>query len=171
MKLSKKGFQIGDVPNLVVTFGVIAIVLGVVATILSNMNESNSATGSASKVDNNTFTALNETAVFFGDYDTKANAPLGCSNVNIYNATNANKTSVFSVSGCYATLASAVSDNNTAFHAEYTLLFTTYTAQYNITQEGQEANMTLAGWQTTWVIIVASAVVLGIVSAYLFMRK
>ena len=87
-QLSKKGFQIGDVPTLAVTFGVIAIILGVVATILTQIQSNQD-------------------------------------------------------SGSYA---------------------------YNITQEGIDGQVTLSSWQTTWVIIVASAVVLGIVSAYLFMR-
>ena len=51
---------------------------------------------------------------------------------------------------------------------------TTQTADsiaYNITQQGLEAQEDLSDWQGTWVVIVAAAVVLGIVGRYLFFRN
>ena len=41
---------------------------------------------------------------------------------------------------------------------------------YNITQTGLDAQGDFADWQGTWVVILAAAVVLGIVGKYLFFR-
>ena len=41
---------------------------------------------------------------------------------------------------------------------------------YNITQEGIDAQEDFSAWQGTWVVIIAAAVVIGIVSAYLFFK-
>ena len=38
----------------------------------------------------------------------------------------------------------------------------------NITQDGLDAGESLAEWQSTWVVIIAAAVVIGIVGKYLF---
>ena len=48
---------------------------------------------------------------------------------------------------------------------------TSGTIAYNITQEGLEAQEDLSDWQGTWVVIVAAAVVLGIVGRYLFFKN
>lgn len=85
---SKKGFSITEVPMLAITFGVIAIILGVMATVLTQVQTTQTTGGYA----------------------------------------------------------------------------------YNITQAGLVAQNTLSGWQQTWIVIVASAVVLGIISAYLFFK-
>ena len=89
MKLNKKGFQLQQVPALVIVLLVIAIVLGVGATILTQVQTTQTTNGLA----------------------------------------------------------------------------------YNITQEGLDAQEDLSGWQGTWVVIVAAAVVLGIVGKYLFFRS
>lgn len=47
---------------------------------------------------------------------------------------------------------------------------TTNGLAYNITQEGLDAQEDLSDWQGTWVVIIAAAVVLGIVGRYLFFR-
>lgn len=47
---------------------------------------------------------------------------------------------------------------------------TSGTAAYNITQQGINAQASLAGWQGTWVVIIAAAIVIGIVGAYLMFR-
>jgi len=47
---------------------------------------------------------------------------------------------------------------------------TTNSAAYNITGQGLSAQQTLSSWQGTWVVIVASAVVLGVIAGYLMMR-
>ena len=41
---------------------------------------------------------------------------------------------------------------------------------YNITQTGLDAQEDFSDWQGTWVVIIAAAVVLGIVGKYLFFR-
>jgi len=41
---------------------------------------------------------------------------------------------------------------------------------YNITQDGIDAIEDFGDWQATWVVIIAAAVVIGIVGAYLFFR-
>lgn len=88
-KLTKKGFQITEVPSLVVVLLVIAIVLGVGATILSQIQTTQ----------------------------------------------------------------------------------TSGTLPYNVTQDGLESQEDLSGWQSTWVVIVAAAVVIGIVGRYLFFGR
>lgn len=88
MKLSKKGFSLTEVPQLVIVFLVIAVVLGVGATVL---------------------------------------------------------TQVRSTQGTSANLA------------------------YNITTQGLSAQSSLSGWQGTWVVIVAAAIILGIIYRYMLM--
>ena len=41
---------------------------------------------------------------------------------------------------------------------------------YNITQEGIEGITDFSEWQTTWVVVIAAAVIIGIIGAYLFFR-
>ena len=41
---------------------------------------------------------------------------------------------------------------------------------YNVTGLGEEALEDLADWQTTWAVIIAAAVVIGIISTYMFFR-
>lgn len=171
MKLTKKGFSITEVPMLVVTFGVIALVISMMATVLVNFKDQPSNVGSASRTDSNTVTITN-VASFYADYDVKGNLPLSCSGVSVFNGTNAvNMTSAVTLSGtgnCYAVVNSTY--NNTAQQFNYTETFVTYSMSYNISQDGLVAQNVLAGWQQTWVVIVASAVVLGIISAYLFFK-
>lgn len=88
MKLAKKGFSILEVPSLAITLGVIAIVIGIVATILVQVQTTQ----------------------------------------------------------------------------------TTDSVAYNITQDGISAIEDFGDWQTTWVVIIAAAVVIGIVGSYLFFR-
>lgn len=45
---------------------------------------------------------------------------------------------------------------------------TTNSLAYNVTGTGEEALEDLSDWQTTWAVIIAAAVVIGIISAYLF---
>jgi uncharacterized protein YceK len=87
MKMSKKGFQLSEVPQLVIVLLVIAIVLGVGATVLTQIQGTQTTGGTA----------------------------------------------------------------------------------YNITKEGLQGQVDLSEWQTTWVVIVAAAVILGIIYRYLFM--
>lgn len=47
---------------------------------------------------------------------------------------------------------------------------TSGTLAHNISQDGLEAQADLSEWQGTWVVIVAAAVVLGIVGRYLFFK-
>ena len=86
-KLSKKGFNLTEVPQLIIVLLVIAIVLGVGATVLTQIQGTQTTNGRA----------------------------------------------------------------------------------YNITQEGLEGQTDLSEWQTTWVVIFAAAVILGIIYRYLFM--
>lgn len=85
-QLTKKGFQITEVPSLVVVLLVIAIVMGIGATILAQVQQTQ----------------------------------------------------------------------------------TTGSLPYNITQDGLDGQADLSNWQGTWVVIVAAAVVIGIVGRYLF---
>ena len=88
MKLSKKGFQLTEVPALVIVFVVVAVVMGIGATILSQVQTTQ----------------------------------------------------------------------------------TSGTLPYNITNQGLAAVSTLSGWQSTWAIIVAAAVVLGILGLLMYFK-
>ena len=46
---------------------------------------------------------------------------------------------------------------------------TTGGAAYNITGQGITAQKSLSGWQGTWVVIVAAAIILGIIYRYMLM--
>ena len=48
---------------------------------------------------------------------------------------------------------------------------TTNGAAYNVTAQGLTSVATLSGWQTTWAIIIAAAVVIGILGAYLMFKN
>ena len=109
-KLTKKGFTIMDVPTLAITLGIIAIVIGIMATVLVNMQ----STQCEFSWDDTNQVCLNSTGGSGGE--------LGL------------------------------------------------TAQYNITQQGLDAQEDFSEWQGTWVVIIAAAVVIGIVGAYLFFR-
>ena len=47
---------------------------------------------------------------------------------------------------------------------------TSGTYAYNITTDGLVAQDSLSGWQSTWVVVIAAAVILGIIYAYLLRR-
>ena len=50
----------------------------------------------------------------------------------------------------------------------------TQTAQsvaYNITTQGLAAQTSMSGWQGTWAVIAAAAVVIGLVAGFLYMRR
>ena len=107
---SKKGFNINQVPSLGLVLVIIAIVLGLGVTILSQI-KSTQCTYS--------YSALN-----------------GCLN---------------STGGTGGTLGDTLASN--------------------ITTQGVQSVTTLSGWQTTWAIIIAAAVVIGILGAYLMFKN
>ena len=111
MKNNKKGFQLTEIPSLVIVLLVIAIVLGVGATISSNI-----------KAGQCTY-AFDE--------------------------------------------ASGLCENSTGGTGAGTL---GDTIASNITQDGLDSQKSMADWQGTWVVIVAAAVVIGIVGRYLFFK-
>ena len=107
-KMSKKGFSIGEVPQLVIVLLIIAVVLGVGATVLTQV-QSTQCTYTFSNTDG----CLNSTGGTGGDLGT--------------------------------------------------------TKASNITGLGTTGLKDLSGWQTTWVVIIAAAVILGIIYRYLLM--
>lgn len=109
-KLHKKGFQLTEIPSLAVILLVIAILLGIGATILDSVRSSQCSFS----YDPTTGQCLNSTGGTGGDTGT--------------------------------------------------------TPSFNITSQGMEAQDELSEWQGTWVVIVAAAVVLGIVGRYLFFK-
>jgi type II secretory pathway pseudopilin PulG len=48
---------------------------------------------------------------------------------------------------------------------------TANSAAYNITSAGIAAQTSLSGWQGTWAVIAAAAVVIGLVAGFLYMRN
>jgi hypothetical protein len=174
-KLNKKGFQLTEVPTFAVILLVLAIVLGLGATVLDNMQGTSTMTSTGSRVDdNNTFTASNATSVAFYDTSLDRNGAGwdyivtgSCTDVSIFNSTGANNTADFTVSGCNATLSDNTQDA-TSHTANYTYSFTEYNYNYNVTQTGLESQEDLSDWQPTFVVIIAAAVVLMILGKYLF---
>jgi len=175
----KKKFGLNDISMLGITFLIIAIVIGLMATVLTSMTDtSDGNTGWRTTVsvsdDNNTFVALNLTAVNFAtDHSSETDfVAASCTAVKIWNATNAaDITSQFSVNGCSATLTPVdnLVDSDTVT-ANYTYRVYQYGAAYNNTKLGQVGLTDLSGWQSTWVVIIAAAVIIGIVGAYLFFK-
>jgi len=109
--IKKKGFQLTEIPSLVVVLLVIAIILGLGVTINDNIK----STQCKYSYDSTTGKCLNSTGGTGGDLGT--------------------------------TIAS------------------------NITQDGLNSQKDLSEWQGTWVVIIAAAVVIGIVGKYLFFNK
>ena len=48
---------------------------------------------------------------------------------------------------------------------------TTNSLAYNVTTRGETAVEDLSEWQTTWAVIIAAAVVIGIISTYMFFKR
>ena len=169
MSLSKKGFQITEVPTLAVVLLVIAIVLGIGASVLVQVQDTTLTAASTSETDSNSVTTTNGTQVLFSDLDAKSNVP-SCSGVKIYNGSNAlDVTNYFTISGCYATLNEAqLNTSGRAKEFNYTKTLVSYTTAYNITQTGLTSQVSFSNWEGTWIVIIAAAVVIGIVGKYLF---
>lgn len=175
MKLSKKGFTLLEVPSLMAVLVVIAIVLGMGATVLSNLRDTDTMSSTSTAfVSNATFTALNSTAVNFATaytYDGEGKAHLvtgSCTGVKIALGT-ADQTANFTISGCTATLKNN-NQNNTKHKANFTYTYNTYEESYNITTQGLEGQSAFSGWQGTFVIILAAAVIIGVIGQYLFFK-
>lgn len=133
--LKKKAQQLtfSGAPALVVTFALIILIAAAMAVGVNSFRDTSSNTVTLSSTDtNNTFTALNATAVTFSTDHSDA---LTCSEVTIYNVTGTNTTSLFTISSCSATL-KEVNQNNTLHTAAYTYTFTGYLTAYNISSQG-----------------------------------
>ena len=171
MRITKKGeFSLTEVPQLVIVFLVIAIVLGVSATVLSSV-QTTQTTGTASDLRSSTATATNVSAVVYnGEFNT-----LACSGVVVYNGTN-NKvvTSEFTLTSAFQSCtARIVGGNNTIQGKTVTLNYTktrqTFPMAYNVTTDGLNSAKSLSGWQGSWVVIMAAAIILGIIYKYMLM--
>lgn len=174
----KKGFAISEIPTLAITLGIIAVVIGIMATVLietqnTTDGESYGRTTSTQKTYNESKlipTAPNTTFNFATAYSNRRNFG-ACSNVTIYNHTGTDVTSSFTVSGCSASFTTATSFANKTYSAiAYTYTLYEYGQTWNITQDGIDAQDSFADWQGTFVVIIAAAVVIGIIGAYLFFR-
>ena len=111
---SKKGFSITQVPTLAVTLGIIAIILGLMATVLIQIQTTQCRYG----------------------FSTTAGECL-------------NSTGGFPAGGA--------PNDGTSIAS-------------NITKLGVASQVSFSGWQGTWVVIIAAAVVIGIVSTYLMFK-
>lgn len=177
MKLSKKGFALEQVPQVAIALLIVSIVLGVGANILTNVqNTASMSSTSSAFYQNSTFVADNSTAVDFtpsallSDSGGKTHLVSGsCTSTALSNST-ADVTSLFTVSGCTALLkaGAGLGNNATNIKANFTYTFNTYTVGYNSTEKGLSAQDQFSGWQATFVVVLAAAVVIGIVGRYLF---
>lgn len=115
--LNKKGQSAGldAVPSIVITLGLIAIILGIMSTVLTQVQTTQCVSDS--------------TGTYFY----------------------ANNT-------CYRTLDTANATERG-------------TAAYNISTQGLSAQTSMSGWQSTWAVIAAAAVVIGLVAGFLYMRR
>ena len=172
-----------EIPSYAIVVVIIAIILGLGATIITNMQTSQQDSDNQdyrftrSIFDSNeTFTALNNTAT---DFSTTLSAAIGddfiagsCSGAVIQNGSTADDITVnFTVSGCTATLNDNTGAlNNTVVTINFTYNAYAYGVSYNITQDSLDAMDDFGGWQITWVVILAAAVLIGIVVTYLYIR-
>jgi hypothetical protein len=113
---NKKGFALAEVPSLAIVLVVVAIVLGIGSTILTQ-------------------TRANQCAGTF-------------QGVTYYAANNT----------CYKVLDA---ENATQMGPN----------QWNVSTQGLSGLNTLASWQPTWAVIIAAAIVIGIIAAYLMFGK
>lgn len=177
--MNKRGFAVSQIPSLAITLGLIAIVIAVVATMLVSFQDSqldaDEGRTTASLVDqNDTFVVSNTTAVDIAADHSGSHLFVDnqCSNVKIYGIAAVDMTANFTISGCTAILLTADDSfyNAKTMTANYTYQFYEYGYVYNITQEGIDSQTDLAQWQTTWVVVIAAAIIIGIIAAYLMFK-
>ena len=145
-------------------------------TVLTQIQGTQSST-STRFYENSTFVADNVTAVDFTPSDVLTDSgsktyivAASCTSVLLTNTSNVAVTSDFTVSGCTALLKDSGSEYNaTNIKANFTYTHNLYNYDYNISEEGLQGQTDFSEWQTTWVVIVAAAVILGIIYRYLFM--
>jgi Tfp pilus assembly protein FimT len=172
--MNKKGFQMTEIPTLVVVLLTIAIMLGVGATILGNVRDGDSETTTLSAfLANNTITVTNATtttmnpASLVNDASGKVHL-VSCSDMKAVNVTNSKKvTSQFTVTGCNVMLKN-ITLNGDSVRFNFTYVYNAYGNGYNTTQEGLDAQVEFSAWQSTFVVLIAAAVVIGLVGKYLF---
>lgn len=176
ISLKKKGFNLVEIPSLIVVLLVLAIVLGLSGTILSNVRSTDTMSSTSTEFyANSTFTAVNATSVDFTPsaqlYDASGKAHLvadTCTGVKI-SLGHTEATANFTVSNCAATL-NNINANLSDFKANFTYTYNTYNFNYNITTDGLNSTEDLSSWQQTWVVIISAAIVIGIVGKYLFFK-
>ena len=170
MRINKKGFQLTEIPQLVIVLLVIAIVLGVGATVLTQVR-STQTSSSASDLRSADITATNASAVVYnGEFNT-----LACSGVAIYNGTNAKRvTSEFTLTSAFQSCTAQITGGNNTIQGKtvevnYTKTRETFSLAYNVSSQGLQGQTDFSEWQATFVVILAAAVILGIIYKYLFM--
>lgn len=172
--LNKKGFQIIEIPSLLIVLLVLAIVISLSGTILSNVRQTSSMTSTSTRFyTNSTITGLLNTAVDFTPsdilYDGTGQTYLvasSCTGAKIASGLT-DIVENYTLSGCTLTLTN-VEYNNTKLKVNFTYTHNVYLKNYNITTDGLSSTEDFSGWQSTFVVIMAAAVVIGIVSRYLF---
>lgn len=81
--MTEQRITLEGLPGIVITVGVIAIVLGLIGSILTQFITSPDLTTTETSLDSNQLSPVNGTPLFFGDYDSYLKSPT-CSDVNIY---------------------------------------------------------------------------------------
>ena len=168
MKLTKKGFSLSEVPQLVIVFLVVAIILGIAATVLTEVRTTQVA-ASVNDLKSVDKTATNVSAVEYnGDYNT-----LGCSSVKVYNGTNAKEvTSEFTLTSAVRSCTLRITGGNATIQGKtveinYTKAREPYTTAYNVSSDGLSSQTSLSNWQSTWIVIVSASVILGLIYKYM----
>ena len=174
-RLKKKGFVLQDIPQIALVLVVAALLISISAQILNTMKGTSgfAATTPTLTRTNDTFTALFGTNVTFQPTSLVSDSAgrqhsIACSVTSIYNYSAKVHTTNFTVSGCQAALLNETL-NNTEIGVDYTYTHYSYGFAYNNTETGEEVQEDFSEWLPTFVVIMAAAVVLGLIGKYIMM--
>ena len=126
---NKKGFQLSEIPGIVIVLVVVAVVLGLGATVLDQVKTTQCSYSVGT--DGKCYT---------------------CATGYAWNAT---------VQNC----------NNVTNATALSTPIDMGTVAFNASAYGNSGLNTMASWQPTWAVIIAAAVVIGIIAAYLMFGK
>lgn len=160
--MNKKG-EIEGISGFALTIGSFAVIMIVVFVILGNLGSNSAVVSTDSKIDSNDVNLINATSTYFADYDSLGNLATGCSNVNVYNETNAaNITGSVTISGCYATLKD-VNYNNTDPEINYTMTMAGYSYAANATRGVEDSLIGLVSWLPIIIVAFIGGIILMLV--------
>lgn len=174
--MNKKGqsMSIDSATNSVIVLVVVILIAAMGAVGLGALQSGSDQTSTSTRLDVNTFTALNSTSVYFGDTDVEGAAPVSCVSPTFTNGTAAENITInITVGGagnCYATL-KGVAYNNTALSVNYTLTEKTYTTSYNVSKQGILSFRNFSEQMPTVGTMVGIGIILAVIFGIFVMMK